>query len=243
MKILSLNLKYIIFSLVLIVVGFTITNPASANSYTHYCSDGGYINTVVSLSQTTLPANTAFTADGYFYSTCGTRTVRLDAGNNVTSGLTSIIAPVSITGPVTYPNIPPPVTFYSPGTAGSYNVYFVTGVDEPTLVSVENTSYSTDLTSLLIDGVQPTLTTGYPIPPTTTGTGVLNTDSSVNIFIQWYLAAYNPGGHTTIIDTNGNSAGCTYQQVGDPDPTYTFYGVDMTGPYPLRIQILDGEQC
>jgi hypothetical protein len=52
-----------------------------------------------------------------------------------------------------------------------------------------------------------------------------------------------PGGHINIFDKYGNLSGCVIQQQGDPDPTYEIYNVDMTGPSPLLIEILDGEYC
>ena len=131
------NLKYLVFTLTFVIVGFAFSNFAHASTYSYSCSDGGTITSTVDIS----PAGpfssgntTSFDVSASMQSfSCGTREVNLTAQNN--SGVTHTIIPNQTLNQNGF--IPPvidSVNFAAPSSAGTYAVHFITGVDEAAVI-------------------------------------------------------------------------------------------------------------
>jgi hypothetical protein len=128
------NLKYLVFTLTFVIVGFAFSNSTHASTYSYSCSDGGTITSTVDISPTgpfsagnTTPFHVSASMQSF---SCGTREVNLTAQNN--SGVTHTIIPNQTLNQNGF--IPPvidSVNFAAPSTAGTYAVHFITGVDEP----------------------------------------------------------------------------------------------------------------
>lgn len=244
------NLKYLVFTLTFVIVGFAFSNSTHASTYSYSCSDGGTITSTVDIS----PAGpfssgntTSFDVSASMQSfSCGTREVNLTAQNN--SGVTHTIIPNQTLNQNGF--IPPvidSVNFAAPSSAGTYAVHFITGVDEPALsIIIENQSLATTLTTFYINSVEPSPLTGggLPVPPSSSRLGYMDLDGLGNIYIEWNLPPGNPGGHISVTDTNGvQIVECSVQQDGDPDPSFEWKDVDLSGNEPLMIDITDGEYC
>lgn len=237
------------------VLSLVPLNKASANTVVYYSGPGNSVQSTVTVSPYTYnPSNPINLSWNICNNYVTELPVSLDAINDIGLGgsnPSSTLKPASAlpagtcTGTL-FDN----TSFTTPSSQGIYNISFSTGVYTPDTQNpnlyVSNMSLATILTDLKINSVQPTLTGdggGYPVPPGNARSGIITMGSVVPIHVEWYLASYNPGGNITVFDTNGANAGCTIQQVGDPDPTYDFSDVDLTGSWPLTIVIQDGEYC
>jgi hypothetical protein len=139
-KTLSKKAKYITLCSSILIAVFAFTHSASAASsqYSHTCSDGGTVTTTVTTSQDgpfNVNSLVTLSISGQILSTCTPRNINLTAQNN---GAT----PVTVTGnviPTTFftglfPIVPINIfssSFSVPNPAGTYEMHFVTGVEEP----------------------------------------------------------------------------------------------------------------
>lgn len=154
--------KYILTLIFSLAVLF-ISNSASANSYTHTCDDGGTVTSVVNIVPTgpfSTTSSTLFSATGYLSSTCGARNMTLTASNN--SGIVATLIPQTLVSPTPQFPVPAATTaFSSPTIAGTYNVHFETGVDEPVPV-IQNYAYTTNIGAIMgICRLMPSGSGGY----------------------------------------------------------------------------------
>ncbi len=176
--------------------------------------------------------------------------IDLPTGNtaNLFPGVVSIpayspyFAPASQYFTVNVPTTPPlPQTFY---------VSFTVEVDDSVNSGVHefnatNNSLATILEDAAVDGVSLVPSNNpFPLGPGGGTAGPLNFFGVSDVYIRWSLGSSMPGGHTNLYDTYGNRMStCAVQQRGDPDPTFTWSNVDMSGALPLSIEIVDGEYC
>ncbi len=130
-----LNLKYIIFTLALIIGSFTIASSTSADTTVPFnCSGGGNIYATVDMTpRGPFPANASpaiiFTASGQIISTCSARMVSLEVQNN--GGPVVILINDTFMNPGILPISPITEDFDVPSAPGTlYALHFALEVDD-----------------------------------------------------------------------------------------------------------------
>lgn len=108
-------------------------------------------------------------------------------------------------------------------------------------VGVSNASLDISLTTVDIDGVPVPLPNGFPFPAYRSDgnpeTVTMSTANTVSVFVFWNSSI---SGQSIIVTDTQGAQQCTLVENGDPDPTWTFTGVDMTGGTPLYVHARDG---
>ncbi len=248
MKNILKNLKYITFALVFIITGFVFSHSASADQYTYFCSDYGTIISDVSISPAgpfTAGNPTSFTASGQLTSTCGTRTVNLTAQNN-TGTVITLIPDTSISAGPPFPQPAAFTTFSSPTTASpSYAVHFITGVDEP-IQNPENVLFANNSLGARIDNITFDGVSVNPFPDYNGSREFYESlDPSVDVYIEWTNEFNGFPGETVVVTDSYGATQCKMIEKGDPNPYWTFSGVDTTGPgsYIITVEASNNPNC
>lgn len=107
---------------------------------------------------------------------------------------------------------------------------------DPNNIIVHNESLDVVLTGFTMDTIVVPGSYANPGNPDTYHS--LVTDGTVDLYLSWSTSI--GGQHIEIVDTQGVTLGCEDIFNGDPTPYATWFGVDMTGPNPLIVNIMDG---
>ena len=149
MKKLSINLKHLTLSLIIIIAGFTFASKADAWSaqYTSDCNDGtanGIVTTASLIPNIgPFPVNSGEIMDAYAIvtTTCASETVKVTVANNSDSEIEIIPETIITSGIPIFSNtanLPVPATANTLANP-SYYVHFKTGVEE--ILIVQNYSF------------------------------------------------------------------------------------------------------
>lgn len=251
MKKLSTKIKYLTISAFVVIATFAFVHNADAWStqYLTDCSDGtanGIITNASLLPNAgPFPINSGdiMNASAMVTTTCASETVKVTVANNDDID-TEIISSTLInpSSPAFSINIPP---LSVPAAANTYYVHFKTWVEEaipPAFnITVENSSLDINVLTAQIDGVEIPIPGGFPFGPTGGDGGPvyanMSTGDIVSVYVEWFSII--SAQHIRVTDTYGTQE-CTLVEVGDPDPTYSFKDMDMTGPSSMYIEVADG---
>ncbi len=149
--------KYITFIFILAI--FSIAHNASADTYEHFCGNGGKVTSNVRITPegpfSTTPKQ--FYAEGYLASTCATRQVKMVVSHD--GGPEVVLIPEVLLGPTAQFPIPSATKEFSSKTIAKkgYKVSFKTSVDETSPLLGSTNGWSEDMIACLNGG----FTTAY----------------------------------------------------------------------------------
>lgn len=250
MKKLSTKIKYLTISAFIVIATFAFVHNADAWSaqYASDCSDGtanGIVTTAYLLPNAgPFPINSGDTmgASATVMTTCASETVKVTVANN--GDPDTEIIPSTVINPSSPVLTTLPTYLSVPAAANTYNVHFKTWVEEaipPAFnIAVENSSLDINVLTAQIDGVEIPIPGGFPFGPRGNEDPVyanMSTGDIVSVYVEWFSIISNQ--HIRVTDTYGTQE-CTLVEVGDPDPTYSFKDMDMTGPSSMYIEVADG---